>query len=381
VVRNSHFQRKFFLVASSAGGSHNVYTKKADYFAHEEQMEELLRRFAGLSFVVSESLATNWFTSHRAWAAENDVKITTSQEYVASVKAFLATDDGAAFSRKVVFTDDGSAIAATEIETYWQAAGSAQRAIDHMRDSRRTAKQAAPQLRPVVYSTVFPWLEALAVIIVETVRALAIACTVVVVVLVCLLGDLPIAALVSGFVASVCVCTFGAIYWYGLSRQCLQTNAVLTHSSYVRRRRTELHQCLLRHRQRRPRLRRLRPHRPRLHQRPADFRHRPAARHLRPRPAWVLRLPRQLLHSPQRPRHRPRPNIRLPDVLLVPHHHHGPRHLVRPRRRPSDTCCSRPSHRQDSRDDTPHTSSRRGGVDKHIPDEARDVVELPVVPS
>mmetsp|Transcript_4751 Transcript_4751/g.14872 ORF Transcript_4751/g.14872 Transcript_4751/m.14872 type:complete len:305 (+) Transcript_4751:2160-3074(+) len=178
-------------------------------------MEELLRRFAGLSFVVSESLATNWFTSHRAWAAENDVKITTSQEYVASVKAFLATDDGAAFSRKVVFTDDGSAIAATEIETYWQAAGSAQRAIDHMRDSRRTAKQAAPQLRPVVYSTVFPWLEALAVIIVETVRALAIACTVVVVVLVCLLGDLPIAALVSGFVASVCVCTFGAIYWYG----------------------------------------------------------------------------------------------------------------------------------------------------------------------
>ncbi|MEM8993581.1 MAG: hypothetical protein AAGF23_02190, partial [Acidobacteriota bacterium] len=58
---------------------------------------------------------------------------------------------------------DGAAIDATEIETYWDEARSTQQAIDRMRDARRVAKSAAPQLRPVVYSTTFPWLEGLAV--------------------------------------------------------------------------------------------------------------------------------------------------------------------------------------------------------------------------
>eukprot|EP00635_Sarcinochrysidales_sp_CCMP3193_P000272 CAMPEP_0118913806 /NCGR_PEP_ID=MMETSP1166-20130328/14447_1 /TAXON_ID=1104430 /ORGANISM="Chrysoreinhardia sp, Strain CCMP3193" /LENGTH=1048 /DNA_ID=CAMNT_0006853371 /DNA_START=59 /DNA_END=3205 /DNA_ORIENTATION=- len=229
VVRSDDFQREFFPglgAGEDSSSSFNVYTKKADYFALQGQMDELLRRFGGLGFVQSASLESNWFSAHRAWVVASSSQsggntttttssIGSNDEYVASVKAFLETEDGAAYSTKVVFTEDGATIAATEIETFWDASDTTQQAINRMRQARRTAKDAAPELRPIVYATIFVWLQGLAVVTSETVRALGIACSVVVVVLVCLLGDLAVAALVSGFVASTCVCTFGAIHWYG----------------------------------------------------------------------------------------------------------------------------------------------------------------------
>jgi len=218
VVRSDNFQRKFFPALGAgedSATSFNLYTKHADYFALEDQMQSLLRRYGQLSFVDAASLESNWWSAHRAWAA--NTTIASSEEYVLSVAAFVGTEDGAAYGAKIVFDDPDAptAILATEIESFWEESKSTQQSINWMRAARRRVKDAAPQLRPVLFATVFVWLEGLAIVTVETVRALAIACSVVVVVLVCLLGDLAVAALVAAFVASICICTFGSIYWYG----------------------------------------------------------------------------------------------------------------------------------------------------------------------
>jgi len=218
IPRTDQFQRKWFPglgAGEDSSASYGIYTKRADYFAGRDEMRSMISAMQRQDYVVGNSLLTNWFTAHEAWLADQATEQPTSNdEYVASVRTFLETPDGASYVSRVVFRSEHE-IAATQVDVFFDQDSNIRDSIDAMRDARRTVKKAAPSLRPVVYGATFPWLEGLAIIEAETVRALAIACSVVVVVLVLLLGDVAIAALISGFVCCIALCTFGSIYWYG----------------------------------------------------------------------------------------------------------------------------------------------------------------------
>ncbi|KAJ8614480.1 hypothetical protein CTAYLR_000864 [Chrysophaeum taylorii] len=214
VPKATDFQKKWFKnfgAGEDSSTNFGIYTKRGDYFVHGDEMRALIDNTEALSFVVKGSLASNWYDAHQAWA----VNVTTSREYVASVKAFLETDQGRAYAGKIVFADDDDGtIAATEIDSRWKDLGTS-KAITSMRDMRRAVKRAAPSFDTIAFSPTFVWLEGLRIITRETVRSLAIACAVVVAVLVALLGDVAVAALVSAYVCTICLCTISSIYWYG----------------------------------------------------------------------------------------------------------------------------------------------------------------------
>lgn len=211
VPRASDFQKSHFPntgAGEDASTNFPVYTKRADYFLERDTMYRLIDSYNSLSFVRLD-IESNWFVAHEAWAGN----VNSSQDYLKSLHKFLDSDEGRAYSEKIVFAEDGE-ISATQIDAFWSDS-TVRRSITNMRDSRRAVKRAAPSLEPIVYSSVFVWLEGLRIITSETIRSLIVACAVVVVVLVLLLGDLAVAAVVSSFVFTICLCTLASIYWWG----------------------------------------------------------------------------------------------------------------------------------------------------------------------
>lgn len=186
------------------------YTKRADYFQEKDAVYNLIDTYSKLSYIQMNT-EDNWFVAHEAWSSSSNV--TTSQEYLDSLHRFIETD-GEAYADYVVFDRDDGEVVATKFDAFWEDT-TVEKAIDRMQETRRVVKDAAPTLDPIVYTGTFPWLEGLRIITAETVRSLAVACSVVVVVLVALLGDLAVAALVSAFVCTICLCTVSSIYWYG----------------------------------------------------------------------------------------------------------------------------------------------------------------------
>mmetsp|Transcript_17963 Transcript_17963/g.27014 ORF Transcript_17963/g.27014 Transcript_17963/m.27014 type:complete len:917 (+) Transcript_17963:103-2853(+) len=219
VPKNDHFLRKRFKSLSSGEESaayYGLYTKDADYFLQADAMQNLIYQFSALKFVDPASLQANWYSAHQQWLIDTSQTIPSdSQTYLISIKQFLASDDGRAYNKKIFFDPNSGQISATEINTRWLQPKDARQSIHWMRAARRRAKDAAPQLRPIVFAPPFVWIEGLAIITNETIRSLAIATSVVIFVLITLLGDLALAALVGSMVVSICLCVYGSIYWYG----------------------------------------------------------------------------------------------------------------------------------------------------------------------
>ena len=192
-----------------------LYTKHADYFAAEQDMRNVIDGYASQGFVVTSSLEDNWYDEHKKWILETNRTVTSNDEWKASLQAFLAADAGEGFVDKIAFDGAGNIVGA-EIDTRWEdedvTGGMNMR---RMRNSREEVRKRSGSLGTVIiYNTNFVWAESFAFIASSVFLSMIIAVSTVFVVLVLLLGDIFAATLVTGFVADVCICVFGSIYWY-----------------------------------------------------------------------------------------------------------------------------------------------------------------------
>lgn len=190
-----------------------LYTGHADYFENADEMEGLLESYGAQRFVLSTSLATNWYSAHAAWASSDPPA--DSAAYVASLEAFLAEPEGAAYVDRVDVRN--GQVVASQIDTLWGSRDSdtTLELNRRMVKARQLARRAAPRLESRVWCPQFIFGEGTRLVFTETIFSMTVACATVAVVLVLLLGDLLAAAFVASVVAAICVCTYGSMHWYG----------------------------------------------------------------------------------------------------------------------------------------------------------------------
>ncbi|KAJ8604481.1 hypothetical protein CTAYLR_000973 [Chrysophaeum taylorii] len=205
-----NFQKKHFGSATDWVG---VYTKRTDYFANRDAFYDVLAKYDDLNFVAGDSASTSWYAAYDAWLSDSGITNLNQNDWESNLRLYLNTTDGLAYADKIVF-DDRGAVVATEIDTYWKSDG------NEGGDGTRRMRKAREEVRGtdvgtvIVYNNGFIWNESFAIILRTTVFAMSIACIVVFVILVLLLGDVLAALIVSCFVGFVCVSTLGAVYWY-----------------------------------------------------------------------------------------------------------------------------------------------------------------------
>jgi len=211
VRKGLDFEQKHF--ARGATEWVGLYTKRADYYESRDDMRRLIDDYADEHYVVTASLETNWFDAHQGWLDETGQTVSSSEEYLASLRTYLA-GDGIDYAHKVLIDDRG--VYATEIDSLWEdddvTGGIAKR---RMRKAREQVRKSSGDLGTViVYNNGFVWYESFAVIARSTIFAMLIACVTVFIVLIFLLGDLLAAVLVAMFVTFTCLVTFGSINLY-----------------------------------------------------------------------------------------------------------------------------------------------------------------------
>ena len=206
------FREKFFR----AGNQYpvGVYTSTADYFVEGATTKQFYGDYAEQAYVVTSSVEGNWYDQHQLWAAGDPPS--TSEEYTTSVAAWLQSE-GAGYQDYVIM-DGNNAIIATKTDVRWQFNRkdiSMPMLLNRMLRSRTFGRKQASAVKPHFYSFAFVFAEGIRVVLRESVISLLIACLVVAIVLVLLLGDLWAAFLVASSVFMVCLITYGSIYWYG----------------------------------------------------------------------------------------------------------------------------------------------------------------------
>jgi len=163
---------------------------------------------------VTGSLQGNWYDQHHAWLLATNQTVRDSEEWAASLGAFLNTTEGEGFRDKVAF--ENGVVVGAQIDTRVEAEDTSMMThARRMRTARGEVRKRAGSLGTVVvYANWFVWLESFIVLARETTVSMLIAVSTVLVILIVLLGDLLAAALVTFCVADVCVCVFGCLYWY-----------------------------------------------------------------------------------------------------------------------------------------------------------------------
>eukprot|EP00635_Sarcinochrysidales_sp_CCMP3193_P000167 CAMPEP_0118900274 /NCGR_PEP_ID=MMETSP1166-20130328/6451_1 /TAXON_ID=1104430 /ORGANISM="Chrysoreinhardia sp, Strain CCMP3193" /LENGTH=1003 /DNA_ID=CAMNT_0006839413 /DNA_START=44 /DNA_END=3055 /DNA_ORIENTATION=- len=209
------FDRDHFSTGSSRWVG--LYTKHADYFANGQAMRETLDGYAQQGFVVTESLSDNWFDEHARWLAATNRTVASQLDWLASLHDFLEDDAGLGYVDKIAFDGPRGNIVGTEIDTRWKdedVTGGIN--MRRMRNSREEVRDASKSRlgTVIVYNNQFVWHESFAFIAGSTFFSMIIAVSTVFLVLVVLLGDVLAATLVTAFVADVCICVFGSLYWY-----------------------------------------------------------------------------------------------------------------------------------------------------------------------
>ena len=191
-----------------------LYTKHADYYAHGDDMEKLILSVKNLGFVVNDSLDDNWYEEHQRWLLSTNRTVTSQSEWRASLEVFLETDEGQGFVKKIAF--ENGVVVGAEIDTRWKSEDvSGISNMRRMREARKTVRDHSGNLGTViVYNDQFVWHESFAFVAASTITSLLIAVSTVFLVLLLLLGDVLAALFVTLFVADVCVCTLGSVYWY-----------------------------------------------------------------------------------------------------------------------------------------------------------------------
>ena len=213
-----------------------IYTQDApndDYYAALDQVSALTDAMDAHEEISRKPPLDSWYASLEAWrttpagivavadtsAAVDAGDLTEHDAWAATLKAFLASDAGSAYTPDVTFDGSGDAehISHTRMFAFVTHQGSGMEQVDAMKSIRASAEEAAPDLDVVVYTKAFVFWEGLAVIKGETVRNVIVAACLVFVVCLLLLADVVMALVLLAMVGMVDVELLGFMYIMDLS--------------------------------------------------------------------------------------------------------------------------------------------------------------------
>ncbi|KAJ8600821.1 hypothetical protein CTAYLR_006423 [Chrysophaeum taylorii] len=100
----------------------HVYTKRTDYYKNRQAFYDMLEGYGELNFVFASSLQNNWYAAYDTWLNETNQTNSNYDEWLEKLKTFLSTDDGVAYSTKIII-DDSKGVVATQIDSSWVAEG------------------------------------------------------------------------------------------------------------------------------------------------------------------------------------------------------------------------------------------------------------------
>lgn len=213
-IRDQNFERSVF--------SARIYTKEGDYFANQNQLDELTEQFKAIPSIRNNSVQS-WYPSYIEWlstsgnvgALDANGKPQTKSDFYTFLVEYL-NDSGSRFKESIVFTDESQTdILSSRIDGLFEGLTNARKQIDALEDSRAVAETYGSAFDSIAYTFVYLFWEGFSLIQWETLQNLITAGSAVFVVCLILLASIGGSFMVFAVIVLVDVNLLGYAYYTG----------------------------------------------------------------------------------------------------------------------------------------------------------------------
>eukprot|EP00163_Fabomonas_tropica_P015256 TRINITY_DN2787_c0_g1_i2.p1 TRINITY_DN2787_c0_g1~~TRINITY_DN2787_c0_g1_i2.p1 ORF type:complete len:932 (+),score=278.28 TRINITY_DN2787_c0_g1_i2:269-3064(+) len=194
----------------------NIYFVNIDHFQEQAKLTQMATAVQNDRWISSGSL-TSWYEDYKAYAASNNIDLTTRASFEGNLRPFLSSSAGRKYESDVVFTSTTSnTIDASRIGATYIILENSSAEVDAMRSLRNAVSGVnLPGSFPFTFEYLF-W-EQYAVITREATLNLGLATMCVLIITVALLGHPGAALLVTSAVGFTILNLFGFSYYWNLS--------------------------------------------------------------------------------------------------------------------------------------------------------------------